>query len=92
MDGEATQYGLIKYFLLPPNQSVAVVNRLIPTKTHCHPQGLGILCSRIVPVLLENSIDVIPVNLYINVCTVVLAAPVCMYNNIFDSSFTDNVL
>lgn len=27
MDGEATQYGLIKYFLSLPNQSVAVVNR-----------------------------------------------------------------
>jgi hypothetical protein len=34
-DGGATHYGLIKYFLSLPNQSVAVLNKL-STKLSCH--------------------------------------------------------
>ena len=90
MDGEATQYGLIRYFLSLPNQSVAVVNRLIPTTTHCYPQGLGILCSWIVPVQLENSIDVIPVNSLVSKCVYCSFSSTSIYISLTPNSSTDD--
>jgi hypothetical protein len=67
-DGGATQYGLIKYFLSLQNQSVAVVNKLRTTSDHCYAQGLGILCSRVVPVKLQSSVEVIPIKCLMSKC------------------------
>ena len=36
-DGGTTRYGLIKYFLSLPNQSVALLTRLTPTSHTCQP-------------------------------------------------------
>ena len=53
-DGEVRRYDLIKYILsVATSQLVAVVDMLSPTVIGCYPRGLGILCSRIVPVKLE---------------------------------------
>ena len=67
-DGGATHYGLIKYFLSLPNQSVAVLNKLSTTSDYCYARGLGILCSRVVPVKLQSSIEIIPVKSLISKC------------------------
>ena len=67
-DGGATHYGLIKYFLSLPNQSVAVLNKLSTTSDHCYARGLGILCSRVVPVKLQSSVEIIPVKSLISKC------------------------
>ena len=67
-DGGATHYGLIKYFLSLPNQSVAVLNKLSTTSGHCYARGLGILCSRVVLVKLQSSVEIIPVKSLISKC------------------------
>lgn len=90
MDGEATRYGLIKYFLSLPNQSVAVLNRLIPTTSHCYPRGLGILCSRVVPVELDNSIDVVPINSLISKCVYCSFTTTSVYISLIPNSYTDD--
>ena len=90
MDGEATRYGLIKYFLSLPNQSVVVLNKLIPTTSHCYPRGLGILCSRIVPVQLHNSIDIVPVNSLVSKCVYCSFSSTSRYISLTPNNFTDD--
>ena len=89
MDGETTRYGLIKYFLSPPNQTVAVINRLIRTTSYCYPQGLGILYSRIVPVKLGNSIDVILLKSLLFKCVYCSLGSNSMYISVPPNSFID---
>lgn len=91
-DGEVTRYGLIKYFLsVATSQSVAVVNRLSPTATGCYPRGLGILCSRIVPVKLEPSIDVVSVNCLVSKCVYCsFSSTNTIYIAIPPNNFTDD--
>ena len=67
-EGETMRYGLIKYFLSLPNESVAIVNTLTPTSAYCYPQLLGILRSRIIPMKIESSINIIPVKSLVCKC------------------------
>ena len=89
-DGEATQYGLIKYFISLPDQSVAILNKLSPTTAHCYPQGLGVLCSRIVPVKLEDSTDVIPINSLVSKCVYCSFSSTSKYIVVTPNCFTDD--
>ena len=89
-DGGITRYGLIKYFLSLPNQSVALLTRLSPTSHTCYPQGLGILRSRIVPVKLESSIDAVPVTSLLCKCVYCCFGSMERYIVVPPNSMTDD--
>ena len=81
----------IKYFLSVANsQSVAVLNRLSQTTAHCYPRGVGILCSRIVPIKLEPSIDVISVNCLVSKCVYCSFSSTSKYISLPPNNFTDD--
>ena len=85
-DSEAT----LRIWVDLPDQSVATLNKLSPTTAHCYLQGLVVLCSRIVPVKLEDSTDVIPINSLVSKCVYCSFSSTSKYIVVTRNCFTDD--
>ena len=89
-EGGATRYGLIKYFLSLPSQSVAVINVLTPTPAFCYPQRLTDLQSRIVPVKVESSTDIVLVRSLMCKCVYINLSSTSKYVSVLANCITDD--
>ena len=64
--GEEERYGLVEYCILFKRKTLAVVTPLLQHATPSYPEVLSILNSRIVPVKIGPSVDVVCINKFVS--------------------------
>ena len=76
IDGEVQKYGLVLYYLSLRENTVAVINQLLPTDEYCFPHQLRELKDRVVPVEMDESLCVVPVSSFLFKCVYISSCEV----------------